>query len=171
MAFSRSKKTKTTLTRLVCAFIVGFSLILGWGTAHAFNYAQLQENTKSVDKATGNFKIGKELYLQNCATCHIPIPPAVLPDATWKTILENPLNHYGTRVEGLTRFNQQLIWQYVKNYSRPLLRDEREPKFMAESRYFFALHPEVNFTSTVTHRSCIECHIKAQDFEFRVSYD
>lgn len=90
---------------LILAFVVGCSLIFGWGASHALEI-------KSVDKATGNFTIGEDLYLKTCASCHIPIPPAVLPAETWKTILETPGDHYGVQIKGLVRFNQRIMWQY-----------------------------------------------------------
>jgi hypothetical protein len=151
---------------LIIGFILGWSVILGWVTSYSFNSMAIAQGTKSVDKATGNFKIGEDLYLENCATCHIPIPPAVLPQETWQTILETPGNHYGTKVEGLTGFTQRLMWQYLQNYSRQLLKDEFQPKFMAQSRYFFALHPQVNLPSPITLNSCIECHSQAGNFDY-----
>ncbi|WP_071827998.1 dihem cytochrome c family protein [Geminocystis sp. NIES-3709] len=156
---------------LILAFIVSCSVILGWGASYGFSSNSIVQNTKSVDKATGNFKIGEDFYLENCATCHIPVPPAVLPQETWQRILENPGNHYGVKVEGLTGFSQRLMWQYLQNYSRQLLKDEIEPKYMAQSRYFFALHPNVTLPSPITLNSCIECHTQAKDFNYRVNFD
>lgn len=144
-------------------FILACSALLGGGISH---FANGQTLPKSVDQATGNYRTGEELYLQSCSGCHIPIPPAVLPTKTWQTILENPRNHYGTQLEGIVRFNQVLMWQYLKNYSRPLLPNENEPKFMAQSRYFFALHPQVDLPSPVSHRSCLQCHTGAQNFDY-----
>ena len=151
---------------LTLTIIVFFSIVFGWGVSHAIDQSSIALNVKSVDKATGNFTIGEELYLQTCGTCHIPIAPAVLPSKTWQTILENPGNHYGVKIEKLVRFNQRLMWQYLQNYSRLLLKDEAEPKYIAQSRYFFALHPDVEFTSPITHSSCLECHSQAKKFDY-----
>lgn len=157
-----SKKKKKGVIALILGLIVAFSSIFGWG-------ASLALNTKSVDEAVGNFVIGKDLYLENCSTCHIPIPPAVLPSETWQDILENPGSHYGVKIEGILRFTQVLMWQYLQQYSRQLLKDEAKPKFIAQSRYFFALHPDVNFTAPVTHHTCIQCHNRASDFDYTVT--
>ncbi len=154
-----------TLAILVCV-----SIVCGWGVSHGIGIgsdnSQIALNVKSVDKATGNLAIGEELYVESCGTCHIPIAPAVLPSETWETILENPTDHYGVKIEGLIRFNQRLMWQYLQNYSRLLLKDEGKPKFIAQSRYFFALHPDVEFSSAVTHTSCLECHSGAKQFDY-----
>lgn len=152
---------------LIIGFIVSWSVILGWGVSHNLNSIAMAQSTKSVDKATGNFKIGEELYLENCASCHIAVPPAVLPQETWQTILETPGNHYGTKVEGLTGFTQRLMWLYLQGYSRQLLKDEIKPKFIAQSRYFFALHPQVNLPSPITLNTCIQCHSQAKNFDYQ----
>ncbi len=166
-----SKMTKKRLSSLILIFLVGCSVILGWGVAHSIESTQIALNTKSVDKATGNFVIGKNLYLENCATCHIPIPPAVLPEQTWEEILENPGNHYGVRIENLISFNQNIIWQYLRRYSRSLLKEEATPTYIAESRYFFALHPDVEFSAPITHTSCLDCHSQARNYNYRVEYE
>ena len=156
-------KNKYFLTTIII-LLVSFSIIIGSLTAKAMD---INSNTKSVDKVLDNYKIAKEIYLENCSSCHLAIPPAVLPTETWKTILETTNNHYGVRIEGIIRFNQMLMWQYLKTYSRPLLINETEPKFIAQSRYFFALHPNVELPSPVTHNSCLDCHPKAIDFDYR----
>ena len=155
--------TKKRWQSLILGLVVGCSLILGWGASHALD-------TKSVDKPTDNFAIGEELYLKTCATCHIPIPPAVLPTETWKSILETPGNHYGVQLKDLVRFNQGFIWQYLQNYSRGLLEDEVAPKYIAQSRYFFALHPQVEFSNPVNNTTCIECHTLAKNFDYRIKH-
>lgn len=167
---NQKKMIKKRWKMVIIAFIVGCSLILGWGASYGFQ-GSIEQNTKSVDKATGNFKIGEDFYLQYCATCHIPIPPAVLPQKTWQKILENPGNHYGVRVEGLTGFTQRLMWQYLQNYSRELLKNEIEPKYIAQSRYFFALHPNVTLPTPTTLNTCIQCHHQAKDFNYRIEFD
>ncbi|PHV61512.1 dihem cytochrome c family protein [Cyanobacterium aponinum IPPAS B-1201] len=167
--FFRSKKRKKVTLLLILALTVLFCSIFGWGASLAMNHQSLTAGTKSVDKAVGNFVIGKDLYLENCSTCHIPIPPAVLPSETWQTILENPGNHYGVRIDGIVRFTQVLMWQYLQQYSRQLLKDEPRPKFIAQSRYFFALHPDIKFTTPVTHNTCIECHNRAIEFDYSVT--
>lgn len=155
---------------VIMAFIVGCSLILGCGISFGLQ-SHSQQNTKSVDKATESFKIGEEFYLQYCTTCHIPIPPAVLPQKTWQRILENPGNHYGVKIEGLTGFTQRLMWQYLQHYSRQLLKNEIEPKYVAQSRYFFALHPKVDLPTPTTINTCIQCHPQASDFNYRIEFD
>jgi Dihaem cytochrome c len=153
---------KKRLQSLILAFLTGVSIFLGWGASHGLD-------VKSVDKATGNYVIGEELYLKTCASCHIPIPPAVLPNKTWQSILENPGNHYGVQIKDLNGFNQRLMWQYLQQYSRSLFDGEAEPKYLAQSRYFFALHPQVKFSASIKPTTCIECHKNAPKFDYSLN--
>lgn len=35
-------------------------------------------------------------YRQECAACHVPYPPAMLPAASWQRLMNTLPNHYGT---------------------------------------------------------------------------
>ena len=152
---------------LILVLIIAWSLVLGGAIAIALNPRSSTSDLKSVDPGIGKYKVGEELYLENCSGCHIPIPPAVLPSETWEKILENPDNHYGVKVEGLIRLTQVLIWEYVSRYSRPLSKNEGRPNYISQSRYFKALHPKVALPDPTTHRSCVECHPNAIKFDYR----
>jgi hypothetical protein len=152
-------RTKTLFVLLLC--LVGlWSISLGMGMALAL------DNSKLTDAVPQRLQTGQDLYLETCAGCHIPIPPAVLPIETWQTILEKPNNHYGTKVP-LVRITQVLIWDYLRTFSRPLNREEVEPVYVGTSRYFKALHPRVTLPKPVTHKTCIVCHPGAEQFDYR----
>ena len=122
---------------------------------------------KSVDPVTKSYQLGQEFYVEKCSSCHIPIPPEVLPTATWKTILENPEDHYGVKLEPLYGLQRLLIWNYLRDFSRPLNANEAEPQYIARSRYFKALHPQIEFNQPVSVRTCITCHPSAAKFNYR----
>lgn len=168
LVFKPIKKTKSSVSLLLVLFLFTiWSVILGGSLAMAFNKSNSPSPLKSVDPVTEPYQVGQELYLENCSGCHIPLPPAVLPRETWKTILENPLDHYGEQVDSLVRLTQVLIWNYVSAYSRNLEKEEPKPEFIAQSRYFKALHPKVNLPNPTTHRSCVACHPNALNFDYR----
>ena len=89
-----------------------------------------------------------------------------MPTETWRKILEKPQNHYGISLN-LISLTQVLIWNYLKNYSRPLSPGERPADIVDESRYFRALHPNVDLPKVVTLKTCISCHPSANTFDFR----
>ncbi|HEY9659775.1 MAG TPA: hypothetical protein V6C65_15065, partial [Allocoleopsis sp.] len=79
-----------------------------------------------VDIVPAEFQLGQELYLQNCATCHVGLPPAVMPTDSWKKILTEP-THYGVQITPFQAPTIQVVWNYVSTYSRPLKKDEPVP--------------------------------------------
>ncbi|TVQ45677.1 MAG: cytochrome [Gloeocapsa sp. DLM2.Bin57] len=117
--------------------------------------------------STTNLETAKAVYIDNCSSCHIPIPAEVLPTETWQQILERPQNHYGTSVDNLVRISQVVIWQYMMTISRPLRPQERQPLYARESRYFRALHPRVELPEVVNHQSCIVCHPAAAQLDYQ----
>ncbi len=148
-----SSKKKTNILAILAILLS--CLVTGW-----------QISAWSLEPIPERFATGRETYLEYCATCHIAIPPEVMPTDTWRKILEKPQNHYGTSVN-LVSLTQILIWNYMRSYSRPLNQDEQIPQHLDQSRYFKALHPAVPMPEPLTLKTCIACHPSANSFDFR----
>lgn len=129
---------------------------------------EIAENEKigTVDVVPEKFRSGQKLYLENCATCHVGIPPAVMPSQTWQQLIQDP-EHYGATIQPLASPEIQILWQYLREYSRPLAAGESTPYRIYQSRLFEALHPRVKFTEKVTLNSCQSCHPGAGVYDFR----
>jgi hypothetical protein len=94
-------------------------------------------------------------------------PPAVLPTQTWQILLQDP-QHYGATIDLPTGPKRKILWNYLRNMSRPIAnKEERIPYHVADSRYFKALHPKVKFEAKAKLTTCISCHPSANDFNFR----
>jgi mono/diheme cytochrome c family protein len=139
---------------------VVFSLMLGFGLARAV------EPPGTVDVIPATQKLGQELYLENCATCHIGIPPAVMPTQTWRDLLQDP-QHYGAELSPIAPLNLRLIWNYILFSSRSLKPDEKIPFRLRQSQIFKALHPRVDLPREVGLTSCVSCHPGASQYNFR----
>lgn len=120
----------------------------------------------TVDVVPARFQQGQSLYLENCATCHIGIPPAVMPTQTWQQLIQDS-EHYGVTIQPLRTPQIQILWQYLREYSRPLADGETTPYRIQQSRIFTALHPRVNFTEKPTLNGCVSCHPGAGAYDFR----
>ena len=120
----------------------------------------------TVDPVPEAYKLGQQLYLENCATCHVGLPPAVMPDKTWAEILPDA-SHYGVQIQPLPDLSLQIVWRYVSHFSRALNPGEQIPYRLPQSRYFKALHPKVEFPQPVGVQSCVTCHPAAAQFNYR----
>ncbi|NJL39697.1 MAG: diheme cytochrome C [Leptolyngbyaceae cyanobacterium RM2_2_4] len=138
-----------------------WSLILGWGLAQA-----TESTPGTVDAIAPRYELGQELYLENCATCHIGVPPGIMPTETWRQILQDP-EHYGVQLPLLVDPPRLLVWDYLRQYSRPEAEGEQIPFRIENSRYFKALHPRVELPQSVRLGTCISCHPAAEQFNFR----
>jgi hypothetical protein len=141
----------------ISIIVIAVSIFLGTKLSQAQNFTVAQNNNSPIEQ---------EVYLKNCATCHLPIPAEVLPTETWKKILEQPQQHYGRSLPPIDRISLRLMWNYLKTFSRSLLPEESQPEYVTNSRYFKALHPQVNLPQPSTHKSCLICHPSAKELDY-----
>jgi hypothetical protein len=121
----------------------------------------------SVDPVPTRYEPGFQAYMETCASCHIAVPPEVLPTESWREILRKPDNHFGVVIPNYNRLTQLLIWDYLSNFSRPLPPDSPLPLYVEKSRYFKALHPRVTMPPDMTSKTCVTCHPNVKNFNFR----
>lgn len=144
---------------------------MGWGLALVTNAQPPAQSSTSnvsgtVDLVPARYQLGQELYLENCATCHIALPPAVLPVQTWQRLLQDP-QHYGAQLPLLTDPGRLLVWNYIQTFSRSQAKEEDIPYRVKDSRYFKALHPKVKLPRPLEISSCVTCHPSAAQYNFR----
>src|SRR5437870_2809152 len=108
--------------------ILAWSLAMGCLLSSATNAQSpsLTAEVGTVDVVPAQFQLGQELYIENCSTCHIALPPSVLPTQTWKNLLEDP-QHYGTQLKPLVDPPRILVWKYLLTFSRLQQQDEETP--------------------------------------------
>jgi hypothetical protein len=157
-----------------------WSICLGWGLAMATEprpaetVPQKTTGTAAgktaaigtVDVVPERYKLGQNLYLENCATCHVALPPAVMPSETWRQLLQDS-QHYGVEIPVLSGPSLQVLWDYIRTYSRPQKADEEIPYRVYQSNFFKILHPRVKFASRPGLNSCVSCHPGAGQYDFR----
>jgi Dihaem cytochrome c len=183
MTSSRTRKTtrrrsKPAAVGLMLLLIL-FTLLMGVGLAQALEpkmnpltpagkkVEMVIPEIGTVDPVSDRDRLGQELYLDSCKSCHLAIPPAVMPTQTWQALLQDP-QHYGVTIDLPQGPEQRILWNYLRNTSRPVAnKEERVPYRIAESRYFKALHPKVKFETKAKLTTCISCHPSAQDYNFR----
>lgn len=162
---------------LLFVLLLVWSAIVGWGLASLTNaqptnqsvtdtLAPLNPVIAQVDTVPQRYQLGQQLYLENCATCHLAVPPFVLPTQTWQRVLQDS-QHYGTKIKPLVDPPRLLVWNYLRTFSRPLNKEEEIPFRTQDSRFFKALHPKVKLPNPANLSSCISCHPSANEFNFR----
>lgn len=161
----RGKRSPAVLMLILLVW----SICLGWGLGLVLS-ASAQTTAPgigTVDAIPARYQLGKELYLENCATCHIAIPPEVLPSETWRRLLMEPQEHYGVKLEPLLGPSQLVMWDYLRTFSRVQQEKEAIPFRVSESRFFKALHPRVKFPQQAKIASCVTCHPGVGQFNYR----
>ena len=189
--WQRRKRGRSLVVLLL--LLLTWSLCLGWGLAQAkeprarapvaqplpasstVQPASTVQPTSStvqpasigtVDVVPKSLKLGQDLYLENCASCHLGIPPEVMPTETWRQLIQDS-QHYGAQIQPLVAPNLQIVWQYIRAFSRPQSAEEEIPYRVYQSRYFKALHPKVKLPTRLGLSSCVSCHPGAGKYDFR----
>ena len=158
---SRQSPDRLSNRRSQKYLVLLFCLGLSWSLAIA-----IAPRTVAVDPVPQSYQLGLELYQENCGTCHMALPPAVMPRETWQQLLQDR-EHYGVGLQLPIDPPRLLIWQYLQFASRPLASDEETPYRLRNSRYFQALHPRVKIEDPITISSCVQCHPGAMKYDFR----
>lgn len=166
---SKARRPKKRSPVVLLLLILLWSVVTGWGLAGVTNAqptAQNADKIGTIDSVAPRFQLGQELYLQNCAGCHIALPPAVLPTQTWQQVLQDP-QHYGVQLQLLVDPQRMLVWNYIQAFSRSQDKEEDTPYRIDNSRYFKALHPQVKIPRPVQINNCASCHPGASEYNFR----
>lgn len=160
----RSLRRRSPL--ILILLIVLWSIVLGVILRAGLAQATPTPAFGTVDPVPERFQLGKELYLEHCGTCHVAVPPETMPTETWRRLLQDP-QHYGVQLQPLVDPPRLLVWNYLRNFSRPLREGETVPYRMEDSRYFQALHPRVELPRRVRLDSCRTCHINVDQYDYR----
>ena len=99
VAKSKSHRRLKRQLLIVMLVIFAWSVAMGWilGFATSARGANPVDSIGTVDVVPAQYQPGQELYLENCSSCHIALPPAVFPSQTWKNLF--------TRLPALWRTN------------------------------------------------------------------
>ena len=155
-----SQKQRTALVLGLAS--IAFSLVLSLAME-----APAQSNSPygMVDPIAENHAVGYEVYVERCATCHIAVPPAVLPLEAWPNIVSDSA-HYGVSLPTIPPFDQQLMVNYLQTYSRSYRERGPTPYRLSDSDFFAALHPNVTLPKPLNLRSCTSCHLGAAEQDY-----
>ncbi|ADI64956.1 cytochrome c [Trichormus azollae] len=161
----RMKRQLLIVMLVIFAWSVAIGFILGLATT-SVHAANPTPSVGTVDVVPAQYQLGQELYIENCSTCHIALPPAVFPTQTWKNLVEDS-QHYGAQIKPLVDPQRILVWKYISTFSRVQRQDEAIPYRLNRSRYFQALHPGVKLPEPINIGSCVSCHPGASKYNFR----
>ncbi len=174
MLFNRTVRS----SQLFVGFLAfSLSILLGIGIAAAADTRTVSQADNAavtttpasygmVDPIDPRLEASYRVYLNECATCHVALPPAVLPTQTWQTLIIDPA-HYGLTLTDITSFEKQLIINYLQAYSRSHPSRDPLPFRLADSDYFRALHPNVTLPQPLNLRTCASCHLLATTQNYR----
>ena len=143
--------------------IKGLILMIGLGSFHLV----------SADEKVNQTKIPvSPKYQQECAACHIAYPAGMLPAASWKRLMNNLPNHFGTDAS-LDKASVQQISQWLQLYGGSYKRvtTEAPQDRITKSAWFIRKHDEVSaqtwkLAAVKSPSNCMACHQQANLGDF-----
>ncbi len=122
------------------------------------------------------------LYIEECGSCHVPYPPAALPERSWRKLMGGLADHFGDNAEldaqTRARLTDYLVGARhnarrsdVTELSKRIKRDET-PIRITELRRFKKEHDEVPSRAfrknpDLMLSQCDSCHTKAAQGSYR----
>ena len=106
-------------------------------------------------------------YKQECAACHTPYPPGMLPAASWQRVMRGLEHHYGTDASLEPAQVQQITaWLKANAGTYKRVREEPPEDRITRSAWFIREHREVEAavwkrSSIKSAAQCSACHTQA----------
>jgi hypothetical protein len=111
-------------------------------------------------------------YKQECVACHMAFPPGMLPAASWKRLMSNLPNHYGTDASLDSATVKSLSTWLDANAGTYKRVSEVPPQDrITRSAWFIRKHDEVGSSvwkraSIKSAANCAACHTRADQGDF-----
>ena len=112
------------------------------------------------------------IYQQECGSCHMPYPPALLPKASWVEIMNGVQKHFGTDAS-LSQQEMMQIASWLNSHAGTYKRVKETPpdNRITKSDWFVKKHRKINskeFLSPAikSPSNCNACHKNAEQGNF-----
>lgn len=111
-------------------------------------------------------------YSQECASCHNPFPPGMLPAASWQRLMSSLSKHYGTDASLDSATQEALTTWLVANAGTGKRVGEVPPENrITRSAWFIRKHHEVSpatwkLPAVKSAANCSACHPKSEQGDF-----
>ncbi len=167
-----------------CTLLAGTLAFSLYGVGQSLasdNLGFMGQDSDHIEYTEGNrYSSGAQnpLYIDECGSCHMVYPAQLLPDASWRKVMQGLEDHFGenAEVDATTRqaLEDYLIQASSSGSYQKLFRNlgNRAPLRITELPYFIHEHDEIpsrfiranDSVSSVS--QCNACHQKAERGQF-----
>jgi mono/diheme cytochrome c family protein len=112
------------------------------------------------------------LYKQECAACHVPYPPGLLPAASWQRVVTTLPRHFGADASlDPASVNALAAWLAANAGTYRRVREEPPEDRITRSAWFIRKHDEVSpatwkLPAVKSAANCNACHAAADQGDF-----
>jgi hypothetical protein len=117
------------------------------------------------------FRIDNPAYQAECASCHVAYPPQLLPKESWRALMSDLPNHFGTDASADAKTAKQIQSYLETNAGRVRAEGAKPPLRITETRWFRREHDQVSAATwknpaVKSPANCGACHTQAERGDF-----
>jgi hypothetical protein len=117
------------------------------------------------------FRVDHPAYQAECASCHIAYPPQLLPKESWRALMSDLPNHFGTDASVDAKTAKEIQSYLESNAGRVRAEGAKPPLRITETRWFRHEHDEVPAVvwkdpAVKSAANCSACHTQAERGDF-----
>ena len=117
------------------------------------------------------FRVDNPAYQAECASCHIAYPPQLLPKESWRALMSDLPNHFGTDASVDAKTAKEIQSYLEANAGRVRADGAKPPLRITETRWFRHEHDEVPAAvwkdpAVKSAANCGACHTQADRGDF-----
>ena len=134
--------------------------------------------SESYSRKRGVAPVNNQQYINECASCHFAYQAGLLPQRSWKKIMGNLENHFGTDAS-LEKIDEKQILKYLQdnsaekftNYKRSRkinasIASSSTPVYISKTPYLKSKHKKIpskyiTQKEVISISNCMACHTKA----------
>lgn len=110
------------------------------------------------------------LWKQECGSCHVAFPPTMLPATSWRTMMGDLKNHFGSDAS-LPATETNAITEFLVTNAGNVTVDRKEPLRITRTPWFLHEHREVparvwQRPAVKSHANCQACHRQAEQGDY-----
>jgi hypothetical protein len=102
-------------------------------------------------------------YQAECGSCHVPYPPRLLPESSWRRLMGGLERHFGGDASLDPRTHQEIGAYLAQHAGRRAPPAGAEPR-ITETRWFVKEHDELPAMKNPA--DCAACHTQAQNGDY-----
>lgn len=176
------KSHQWVLAGLVAVLLAGFGTLQAYADddedeeqEYSEHHERKGEHGEMGEGKNLGTKLTNETWKSECSACHMAYPPSLLPAASWKALMSDLPNHFGTDASLDDKAMQEILPFLTDNAAssgkRAATTEGKPTLRITETQWFKHKHDEISDSTWKSDKvksasNCLACHTTAEQGNF-----